>query len=445
MFFKSLSLDNWRQFGAVRIEFHNRLTVLTGPNGTGKTTIIDALAGRMDWQRPLIATPLAQFDIDGTQMWSSDARGSETEEESAEGEVLIGDIQFTGEFVSEPFKQAKRLKSAEYQPFSGGLHTGGVFIPSPRAAFIYEPLSKIQIPASGAKTYKQQLAFLYKLQYQGNSGAYSFSYRRQPTQHRTDGLGGERPANGILKESLISCALYGYGGHPVMPMPELRQIFEDFGHILKRLLPENLQFEELVVRTSEIVLRLKVGEFSLDAVSCGLASIIDIAWQIYLQSDDQDLVVLIDEPELHLHPGMQQRILPDLLSAFEKAQFIVTTHSPLVATSVKDSAIYMLNLDHESGRVNSSLWELNRAQTADGALEKLLGLDYTLPIWAGKKLHSIVMKYAKEKPSPELFEMMKRELQENNLGDFSLDVTSGLLEHAPPEDGSPEPFWTKRK
>ena len=36
---------------------------------------------------------------------------------------------------------------------------------------------------------------------------------------------------------------------------------------------------------------------------------------------------LIDEPEQHLHPGMQQRLLPALQRAFPLVQFIVATHT----------------------------------------------------------------------------------------------------------------------
>lgn len=45
-------------------------------------------------------------------------------------------------------------------------------------------------------------------------------------------------------------------------------------------------------------------------------------------------VVLIDEIDLHLHPAWQQTILSDLQKAFPKLQFIVTTHSPQVLSTV---------------------------------------------------------------------------------------------------------------
>lgn len=62
-------------------------------------------------------------------------------------------------------------------------------------------------------------------------------------------------------------------------------------------------------------------------------------------------VVFIDEVDLHLHPSWQQTILLQLQQAFPKIQFIVTTHSPQVLTSVDKSCIRMLRrtTDSETG------------------------------------------------------------------------------------------------
>ena len=54
-------------------------------------------------------------------------------------------------------------------------------------------------------------------------------------------------------------------------------------------------------------------------------------------------VVLIDEVELHLHPSWQQRIIPDLLRTFPNIQFIVSTHSPQVISSVPKECIRIIN------------------------------------------------------------------------------------------------------
>lgn len=53
-------------------------------------------------------------------------------------------------------------------------------------------------------------------------------------------------------------------------------------------------------------------------------------------------IMLIDEVDLHLHPAWQQRVLDDLLRAFPTTQFIVTTHSPQVLTTVPSESIRIL-------------------------------------------------------------------------------------------------------
>lgn len=53
-------------------------------------------------------------------------------------------------------------------------------------------------------------------------------------------------------------------------------------------------------------------------------------------------VVLIDEPELHLHPEMQERVLPALAGLFPDLQLIVATHAPPVISSLPDAWVYDL-------------------------------------------------------------------------------------------------------
>ena len=62
-----------------------------------------------------------------------------------------------------------------------------------------------------------------------------------------------------------------------------------------------------------------------------------------------EAIVLIDEVELHLHPGWQQRILGDLVRTFPNAQFIVSTHSPPVLTTVEPHRI--VELSHDGDRI----------------------------------------------------------------------------------------------
>ena len=62
-----------------------------------------------------------------------------------------------------------------------------------------------------------------------------------------------------------------------------------------------------------------------------------------------EAIVLIDEIELHLHPAWQQRVLDDLRRTFPNTQFLVSTHSPQVLTSVRPERI--VELSREDGIV----------------------------------------------------------------------------------------------
>ncbi len=53
-------------------------------------------------------------------------------------------------------------------------------------------------------------------------------------------------------------------------------------------------------------------------------------------------VMLVDEIDLHLHPSWQQRVIGDLLRTFPCTQFIVTTHSPQVISTVPTECIRII-------------------------------------------------------------------------------------------------------
>ena len=57
---------------------------------------------------------------------------------------------------------------------------------------------------------------------------------------------------------------------------------------------------------------------------------------------EAEAVVLIDEIELHLHPGWQRRIAGNLTEIFPKCQFIATTHSPQVIGEVEHDRIQII-------------------------------------------------------------------------------------------------------
>ena len=119
-----------------------------------------------------------------------------------------------------------------------------------------------------------------------------------------------------LKEAIISFATFGVGNVHVAPIPELVGLYEDFQTVLKSVLPQEVGFERLEIRTPEVVVVSSSGEFPIDGASGGLMSIIQLSWQIFLQSHvnkSDRYMVLIDEPENHLHPSMQRSFLANIV------------------------------------------------------------------------------------------------------------------------------------
>lgn len=59
---------------------------------------------------------------------------------------------------------------------------------------------------------------------------------------------------------------------------------------------------------------------------------------------DPDKVFVVDEPELHLHPDLQSKILTYLRSMSKESniQFIVSTHSPTILDQALDDELYIL-------------------------------------------------------------------------------------------------------
>jgi predicted ATP-binding protein involved in virulence len=70
-----------------------------------------------------------------------------------------------------------------------------------------------------------------------------------------------------------------------------------------------------------------------------LSIVFDIAYRNYILNGTSEPtgIVFIDEVELHLHPTLAQEVLERLHKTFPLVQFIVSTHSPLVISNLKQS------------------------------------------------------------------------------------------------------------
>lgn len=80
-------------------------------------------------------------------------------------------------------------------------------------------------------------------------------------------------------------------------------------------------------------------------------------------------IVLIDEVDLHLHPRWQQRILGDLQMLFPNVQFIVSTHAPLVISSVKKENLIVLDNCGQTAPLPSEVYGKDANYILGGVME----------------------------------------------------------------------------
>jgi predicted ATP-binding protein involved in virulence len=112
---------------------------------------------------------------------------------------------------------------------------------------------------------------------------------------------------------------------------------------------------EFVRESFEFYIKLPDGRrITFNQLSAGFSSFLSILTDLLLRIDllrkqasnysyDPCGFVFIDEPETHAHLEMQYQILPWLTRLFPNLQFIVATHSPAVASSIKNATVFDLS------------------------------------------------------------------------------------------------------
>ena len=394
MDFERLTLKDWQQFADIDISFHPRATILTGANGSGKTTILSLLARHRGWHQQSLATPKNDLKTKALKYFSLFRNlGKETSSDRSIGSLTYSNGSSANFVVPE-------VNSAQYQlGITNQQDARFFYIPSHRQTFSYRRVGQINT------TRKERQAAFDEIQ-SNQINRHSGTYQQEPSSF-------------LIKNTLLGWMINGYGVRSptktIMP-PDPMQIrnFEGFRDVLRLVLPPSLGFEDLEVRDYEIVFSCNGGsdEFLLETASGGISALIDIAWQIFMFDTDvkEPFAVVIDEVENHLHPSMQRTLLPNLLSAFPHAKFIVTTHSPLIVTSVEDANVYALRYD-QSKKVRSYPLDFKtEVKNAVDVLDEVLGVSTTIPPWAVERLSSILQRHTSLDPTSESLTALRNEL-----------------------------------
>lgn len=118
-----------------------------------------------------------------------------------------------------------------------------------------------------------------------------------------------------------------------------------------------------------------------DGEKCMLAMVGDIARRLAIANPSNleplkgEGIILIDEIDLHLHPQWEAVIMERLHNIFPNCQFIVTTHSPLVVGSLPSSQIFQLSLNSE-GKVQVAHPDFSKGLTANEVLSSIMKTPY---------------------------------------------------------------------
>jgi len=384
-----LKIENFRGIRSGTVQFRAH-TVLIGPNNCGKTTIIEALALVLGRER-LVRT-LTEHDFFGSNpqpadririqvtitgfnsedptahpQWFKDGRGvprwfdydtgTVVPEKTNDRQVLACDIAFAARFDHESLEVETARYFVDDQDLDYFAEERPVLVPTS----LIREIGFFLIPAT--RSWDRMLSFGSEL------------FRRVI-----------RSAGGLPAETVLSER--DRLRNPAQRLEDdaqLRPVIENVNAEIARLfgIGHPLQLR-LTTTDSEGVLESIVPHFSTGAHSSapskrqgsGLISLQSLFLLLHFGQkrieDGEDFCMALEEPELHLPPATQRRVLTRLQSL--STQTIVSTHSPLVAAYCDPTALLVIRND---GGVLSSapLARQPLAQNATNSIRKLMQIN----------------------------------------------------------------------
>ena len=382
----SLKLKDFRRFRDLKLDFDKRMTVIIGDNGAGKTSIAEAIAKAFSW----VNNNLEKDDVNGKPVIPSDINVNSRDYSEIECEFILSkDNKFEGSLArtisgysgnhTSDVNLLKRL-GAIYRHVAMDKH-----ISLPFLAFYSVERSDRNLPmnvpekASDVVAYDRYIALKNALEGSGRLEDFSVQYielvnlaegkiskgindlkAQIDTLQNTlnDVYQGNIPAEGNpfaekLREKKAELAQL----EKESPNSASRRHLDAVNRAIETLVPDvkNLHVDRssgkpqiLVENFGNLVniAQLSKGQQMLTALTGDLAMRMT---RLNPEANGDPLnghgIVVIDEIELHLHPRWQQEILIGLQETFPNLQFIVTTHSPQVLSTVDYKCIRKISLD----------------------------------------------------------------------------------------------------
>lgn len=389
----AITLKNFRCFEDITINFDQKLTVMVAVNGAGKTTVLDAV-------RIALWPYLNSFDLahngvnDSANSITIDDVTKAVVSEDGEARLLPSKITVHGEALGVTAWCRVREKES---PNSKTLDDMGA-----------KELRKLALQVqSQLRTPDSLTDDLPVFGYYGTGRLWSNKKEKKKTVTRTE-----------IDNTLIRT--YGYMDclDPASSYRAFEKWFiktlsghaAEIGKIVKRDGRLNLYYETKFSNRIEVIqkalntvlastdyqtvdlnfdaerlemynhrtdITLRVDQLS-DGIRNMVGMVADIAYRCYQLNPhlgaraalDAKGIVMIDEVDMHLHPSWQQLVIGQLQEAFPKIQFIVTTHSPQVLSTVPSECIRIL----DNGQVYAAPQGTKGAESSR-LLERVFGTD----------------------------------------------------------------------
>jgi predicted ATP-binding protein involved in virulence len=362
----SIHLEKFRCFHDLTLNFDEKLTVIVAVNGAGKTTILDAV-------RIALWPYATSFDLanngfnDPANTITIDDVTKAMVSEDGEARLLPSRISVTGEVFD--VTHWSRIREKE----------------SPRSKTLDDPETRrvrqqAKATQERVRTQESTMIELPILGYYGTGRLWSNKKEKKKVATKTE-----------IDNSLIRT--YGYMDclDPASSYRAFEKWFiktlnghtAEIGKIIKRDGALSLNYEtkfsdriavirnaldtvlestdyqevDLDIETQSLSMHnhkagidLKVDQLS-DGVRNMVGMVADIAYRCYQLNPhlgaraalEAKGIVMIDEVDMHLHPSWQQLVIGQLQEAFPNIQFIVTTHSPQVLSTVPNECIRVLH------------------------------------------------------------------------------------------------------
>jgi predicted ATP-dependent endonuclease of OLD family len=334
MFISGIQLKNYRLFNAntpfVIKDFNvpnkkeegSGINVFVGENGCGKTTLLNALS------LPVLEYKSGSFTIEDINNPKQDV----TITIYADKEFSVSGTMPNSNFNAKGFQFKARLRSRSNKAYlSSIVVTDQLFVKSdPNKPKDGSPDLRVNVynPFSGKRFNENDFIFLDRNRYyQTKTGNFN--------QTRFDRLMEDfdyQYIKGSTDISDINTVLSSEVNKVQMSNKFLSHAINEFNRItglsIKLQLVDN--YHPFKYATFAQIKENK-QQIKLESMGSGYEMIFSLVYSYYLacQSNKQ-LIILIDEPELHLHPALQEKLVTFLLKISKDSQIFISTHSALL-------------------------------------------------------------------------------------------------------------------